>query len=287
MNFKSKVAAAAVAGAAALAALPGMANAATFQNGQPILVSSTFNTPGNPYPSPIQVSGVKGPVSKVKVTLAGYNDNDPSVDFMVVGPTGDAVTVWGDLCSGQDLDGEVFTFDDDAPTALGAFCAGDSGTYKPSGPQPGDIPFPGIAAGFTQGSKLSVFRNQNPNGQWRLFSRAAAQGGIGGQLAGGWSLEIETADVPDCAGKDATIAGTGGKDVLNGTPGADVIAGLAGNDVIRGLAGNDVICAGGGKDRLIGGAGKDRLIGQGGKDKCLGGGGKDTAARTCEAQKSA
>ena len=79
-----------------------------------------------------------------------------------------------------------------------------------------------------------------------------------------------------CAGKTATIAGTGKADrPLRGTTGRDVILALRGNDVIRGRGGNDLICAGGGKDKLRGGTGKDKLRAGGGKDRIDGGPGRD------------
>jgi hypothetical protein len=97
-----------------------------------------------------------------------------------------------------------------------------------------------------------------------------------------------------CRGKQLTIVGTNGPDLIVGTPGADVIGALAGNDTVSGLARNDVICGGAGKDTLKGGKGKDTLLGQAGKDKlkgggandiCKGGKGNDSAAK-CEVEKS-
>ena len=273
---------------AALAAIPAGAGAASFTNGTTISLPSTFNSPGNPYPSTINVTGLKGPIVKVKASILGYNDPNPAADFLLVGPTGKGVVLWSDECSGDELNGESFTFDDDAPPAVLPFdCGGKSGTFRPTGPNPDDSAFPGAASSFALGSKLADFRNTEANGAWRLFARGSTQGGLGGQLLGGWSLDIETAQVSDCAGQDTTIAGTAGNDVLLGTPGPDVFFGRAGRDTLKGLGGNDVICGGGGADRLIGGAGKDRLIGQGGKDSCAGNAGKDTAARTCEKSKSA
>ena len=67
-----------------------------------------------------------------------------------------------------------------------------------------------------------------------------------------------------CAGKGATIAGFGSRDVLTGTNGPDVIVGLGAGDKIRGRGGKDLICGGPGADRLLGGGGRDRLLGQAG-----------------------
>jgi len=47
-----------------------------------------------------------------------------------------------------------------------------------------------------------------------------------------------------CAGKEATIVGSGRRDVLRGTRGRDVIVAGAGNDIVRARAGNDVVCGG-------------------------------------------
>ena len=78
-----------------------------------------------------------------------------------------------------------------------------------------------------------------------------------------------------CAGRTATIVGTGGADDIVGTSGADVIVGLGGADVIRGLGGNDAVCGGSGADRIRGGTGADQLRGGRGADRIRGGPGAD------------
>ena len=86
-----------------------------------------------------------------------------------------------------------------------------------------------------------------------------------------------------CRGREPTILGTNGNDVIYGTDGPDIIHGLAGKDKIYGLRGDDIICGGGGRDVLRGGGGDDRLFGAWNKDRLVGGwaedllnGGKDT-----------
>ena len=69
-----------------------------------------------------------------------------------------------------------------------------------------------------------------------------------------------------CAGRQSTITGTNGRDVLRGTPGADVIAGLGGRDTLRGRGGRDILCGGAGRDKLVGGKGRDVLRGGPGRD---------------------
>jgi hypothetical protein len=88
-------------------------------------------------------------------------------------------------------------------------------------------------------------------------------------------VEPQPAAKRNCAGKQATIVGTAGRDLLRGTRRADVIAALGGIDRVVGLSGNDIVCGGRGADLLIGGRGRDRLIGGRGRDTCFGGPGRD------------
>ena len=74
-----------------------------------------------------------------------------------------------------------------------------------------------------------------------------------------------------CLGKEATIVGSDGADVLAGTSGADVIVARGGADRISAGAGADVICAGGGGDVVRAGKGEDLVLGQAGEDRLFGG----------------
>jgi uncharacterized repeat protein (TIGR01451 family) len=80
---------------------------------------------------------------------------------------------------------------------------------------------------------------------------------------------------PTCAGRAATIVGTGGSDTLIGKPGRDVIVARGGNDLIKGRGGNDIVCSGSGRDTAKGGSGNDRLKGGRGRDRLRGGVGDD------------
>jgi uncharacterized delta-60 repeat protein len=90
---------------------------------------------------------------------------------------------------------------------------------------------------------------------------------------------------PRCAGRRATIVGTGGRDTLRGTRRADVIAAVGGDDRVLARGGNDLVCGGAGNDRLSGGPGRDRLVGGAGRDRCAGDAGRDRA-RQCERRRS-
>ena len=78
-----------------------------------------------------------------------------------------------------------------------------------------------------------------------------------------------------CNGREATIIGTNGDDVLIGTDKVDVIMGLKGDDVIKGLKKGDHICGGPGRDVIYGNKGADHLLGNDGGDRIMGGGGDD------------
>lgn len=98
------------------------------------------------------------------------------------------------------------------------------------------------------------------------------------------TTQVIEATSPTCGGRQATIVGTPGADVLAGSAGNDVIFAGAGNDRIRSLGGKDLICAGRGddvvrsgarSDRVLAGPGADRLLGSGGADVLRGGRGPD------------
>jgi Ca2+-binding RTX toxin-like protein len=73
-----------------------------------------------------------------------------------------------------------------------------------------------------------------------------------------------------CHGRQATIVGTPGDDVLQGTPGRDVIWGGPGDDTVYGKLGNDLVCGGGGDDVVHGGRGNDEVFGGQGADRVFG-----------------
>ena len=87
---------------------------------------------------------------------------------------------------------------------------------------------------------------------------------------------VAAGTAPTCDGREATLVGTDGDDVLTGTDGPDVIVALDGRDEIAAGAGDDVVCAGPGdfvdlpdvegvrSEHVDGGDGNDRLFGEAG-----------------------
>lgn len=265
---------------------------AEFSNPAPIKIpgasSSLDPGPAKPYPSSIEVSGVSGPVKKVRVTLNGLGHREvKEVDVLLVGPPPASKKVilmaYISQNSHTELKGATYTFDDSAAAKLPK--TGDppaSGTFKPTSyrnhaqdpkfvkpaPKP---PYGGLDP------KLADFNGTDPNGVWKLYVMDTL-GSYDGEISGGWKLEINGAgggpppSEPACFGRKATITGKG---EIKGTEGKDVIVGSARDDEIRGLGGDDIICGEGGKDELRGNAGHDVIDGGDGKDSINGGAGND------------
>jgi Ca2+-binding RTX toxin-like protein len=88
-------------------------------------------------------------------------------------------------------------------------------------------------------------------------------------------ITVTTAVETTICGREATILGTPGDDVIQGTPGDDVIRAKRGNDVIDGGGGNDVVCGGPGTDQVTTGAGDDLVAGGSGRDTVDAGAGRN------------
>ena len=89
-----------------------------------------------------------------------------------------------------------------------------------------------------------------------------------------WEIAVN-AGAANCAGREATIVGTGRSEKLTGTNGDDVIAAQGGDDRVVGLRGDDLVCGGGGADVIRGQGGDDMLRGGSGKDELRGGRGSN------------
>ena len=171
---------------------------AVFTNASPITIPALGNA--SPYPSTINVTGLSGTITSVKVTFNGFNHTFPDdLGIVVVGPTGAALLV-------QDGAGEApvpsvtYTIADSGATPLPDVATWGPGTYKPAAyftgdsfPSPGPLlaySHPGPAGGNTA-TFASTFNGTAPNGNWNLFIVDFVGGDAGG-LSGGWSIEITT-----------------------------------------------------------------------------------------------
>jgi subtilisin-like proprotein convertase family protein len=199
----------------------GMALAATttFSNTSSISIvdaTSAGASPANPYPSEINVQGHSGTISDVNIKLNGFSHGFPDdVAVQVVSPDGTSVLLMSDVGGPLPFgsargSGINLTLDDEAAISLPDNGQLTTGTYKPTkgttpfcnafvdlrclgwvdNPVPNiwPSPAPALTASATQ---LSEFDGKDPNGTWKLYVIDDTQIEAG-QMAGGWSLEIDT-----------------------------------------------------------------------------------------------
>src|SRR6185295_5128830 len=111
--------------------------------------------PATPYPSTLVLTGLNGPLRRLKVQLNFVTHTSlMDLDVVLVGPGGQAVMLMSDAGGENPIVDTSLTFEDGAPpmTALPLV----TGTYAPTDLQPGDSLPPSAPAG-PYGTTLEVF----------------------------------------------------------------------------------------------------------------------------------
>ena len=163
-----------------------------FVNSNPITITSpaigTAQSPANPYPSPISVSGISGIITKVTVTLSNLSHTSPrDMEIMLVGPQGQRSVLMSQTIGNlTGLTNATLTFDD-AAGALPQSGYVPGGTYRPT--SYGSI---GFAAPAPSGAvtNLAVFNGTDPNGTWLLYVQDDMQYDDG-LMAKGWAINVQ------------------------------------------------------------------------------------------------
>jgi trimeric autotransporter adhesin len=187
-----------------------------FSNTNSIVIPNDISCdgPAAPYPSAIAVSGMRGTITKVTVTLSNFwyvssINGLAEVDMLLVGPSGQAVIVMSDAGGFWSLyPVEALTFDDAAPGYLPDAWAIVSGSYKPTEYESGDY-FPAPAPMSPYATVLSAFNETDPNGTWRLFVVEDEPSWIQcmqGGMDSGWSLTLTTESALSVLIDDASAA---------------------------------------------------------------------------------
>lgn len=150
----------------------------------------TINASGNAsvYPSTVNVSGLAGTISNIRVNLTNLTHSWPiDVDIVLFGPTGAHSIIMTDAIGGSGgISGRNYTFQIGA-TALGTSGFPASGTY---GVVNGGA-FNGLGTpSAVSSANLNNFVGTNPNGTWSLYVFDDASGDSGS--LGSWALEITT-----------------------------------------------------------------------------------------------
>jgi uncharacterized repeat protein (TIGR01451 family) len=170
----------------------------TFSNATPISLPDSGKA--SLYPSIINVAGLTGVVTKVTATLRGYSHSWPDdVDVLLVGPAGGKVLLMADCGGGNVRSNLTLTFDDGAAGSLPDSAVFESGTYKPTNFDTASDTFPSPAPGGPFGTSLSVFKGQDPNGQWSLYVQDDGSLDFG-SITQGWTLSITTSNLSCCEG---------------------------------------------------------------------------------------
>jgi hypothetical protein len=193
-------------------------------------ICTTFNQPGAPYPSTINVTGGPAQVGSIRVTLFDVAHTIPdSMDFLLVGPGGQKFVLMADSGGTLDLTTPVtLTFSDVAGQVLPNSAPLTTGVFEPTSWEPGQSSFPAPAPpvpynepGSTVGGTgtQTLFGNfglTNGNGTWSLYMRddggnLFAPTAITGCVNGGWGLELfsSTAANASVSGRVTTADGRG------------------------------------------------------------------------------
>jgi hypothetical protein len=172
------------------------AHAETFPNEVPITIpANSASGHGDPYPSPITVSGMTGPVTDVDVSFLDLSHDYPSdLDTLLVGPDGQSVVLMADAGGNTPISTLDLTFDDAAAASLpvsAPITAG--GTYRPTNGSAFNGTAPAPAGPY--GATLGVFDGTDPNGVWSLYAADDFPSMSGGSFAGGWHLDVTTLTV--------------------------------------------------------------------------------------------
>jgi serine/threonine protein kinase/subtilisin-like proprotein convertase family protein len=192
----------------------GASGALVFSDTQPIQIPADGSA--TPYPSTIDVSGAEGILTDVEVTLHGFqHESPPSLDLLLVAPGGQSVLLMEGVGGFQPVDDLTLTFDDAGSALLERQPVG-SGTFRPSsnagdgfgynGPTPSAPP--------PHGSSLAVLNGTDPNGTWELFAFDDS-GEATGEIAGGWSLDLELGDADEVVFSDDFSLTDSGWDVFD------------------------------------------------------------------------
>ena len=165
----------------------------TFNNPSPIVIPAgapgVTSGPAAPFPSTIDI-GESGTINDVKVHIHGISHTFPNdIGGMLVGPGGQGVPLFVRPGGGEDIVDLDWTFDDSAADPLPDSGQLESGTFVPSNHEP-SFNFDAPAPASPSGTALSVFDGTDLLGPWNLYVQDFI-GGDTGNIAEGWSLEIE------------------------------------------------------------------------------------------------
>lgn len=177
----------------------------TFSNATAIVIPDNPGGPATPFPSTITISGLIGTDFTLSVTLHDFSHTSPDdLAVLLVGPTGAGIILFNGSTFDDQISGANITFADGGwswPSSGPVV----SGTYQPESFYDGDDIFgaplvPGANPTVGGLYSFSTFAGTDLNGTWSLYVADLVDiGSAEGQIAGGWSITVTPAAVPEPA----------------------------------------------------------------------------------------
>lgn len=212
-----------------------------------------------PYPSTIEVTGLTGTVSRVELTLSGFQHEFPEdIRMLLSAPGGSGALFFAHVGGGRPVTNVTVTVTDFSPFPLPDEFQLISEPLRPANYGTNNtLPVPAPAGPF--GTNFATFNGTDPNGTWSLYivDDIAPDFGV---VAGGWSLLIAAAEGP----LPPTISDITNQFTTSGvpTPVIPFTVGdpdtLASNLVVSGFASNPTLVPT--NFIVFGGAGSNRTV---------------------------
>lgn len=164
-------------------------NAVTGDNTTAIVLP--LSGPASPYPSEINLTGLEGTITDVEVNIQGLTHSVPDdVDLLLASPSGKCVLLMSDVGGNGPVSNLDLTLDDAASASLPDSSMLQSGSFRPTDFEPGDV-FPGPPPCVSTFGTLAGLFNSVPNGSWKLYA-VDDTGSNSGTITNGWSLVVNT-----------------------------------------------------------------------------------------------
>lgn len=182
--------------ALAFALMGGTASAQTFTNSSATAIP-TYG-PASPYPSALSVSGTRGTITHVRVTLHMTNYAGNGLDVVLQSPHGESVMVTSDVA--QEIASATFPFDDAGVVQPNYSDTTGQTLYKPTDNDDIDSIDDNLdsPAPASPSATLSALNGQDANGTWKLFVQngPAADSVTPDGSIDSWSLDVTTSGAP-------------------------------------------------------------------------------------------
>jgi uncharacterized repeat protein (TIGR01451 family) len=171
----------------------------------------------SPYPSSLYITGVPGQIQDITVTLHVVSHTyTADIVALLVGPEGQTVVLMANVGAGTDAQDVTLTINDSGTSMPVTDPLTSTVVYRPTNyGLGGDLP--SSAPEGPYGGSLGAFGSASPNGAWQLYVYDSV-GSDGGNIWGGWSLEISARTTDTVTFSDTLPTGLTGVSVTGVPP---------------------------------------------------------------------